>query len=229
MNPLPEHRKNLKIVTRDGTFQVGQVFAFASLALAYHDRLLHLVRSSDPAEMEDADIVFDAGGRYDPQRRRFDHDRKHRPSERDGVRLGAFGLIWQHLGLLAVSSVCPEIALPTAVAIWRHVDMHLVRPIDAGGHSDPGCPRAPLAGNLNEMNLLRGDDDVSDDAFFNAAGVANALLWRTIATASGDLTSGQAAGSMRRSGYERSPSCHNRCTGARSCRPVAVRMVPATA
>ncbi len=230
MNPLPTDRKSLKLVTHCGRFAADELFSFAALGLAYHDRALDLTRSVDPAELAGVDIAFGIGSRYDPQRRHFDARRNERPLRADGVPFSTFGLIWQHLGLLAISALCPGVAFPVAMAIWRHVDADLVHAIDLQASGLPGRPRNSITEFLNELKVLLDDDDASDNAFLRAAEIAEVHLRRAIADAASRLrASGRLSDPARAPRRIGIPNCRSRCARARECRSIADPLVRAMA
>ena len=51
----------LNIVTHDGTFHTDDVFACATLSLAFQGREIEIIRSREQARIDTADIVVDVG------------------------------------------------------------------------------------------------------------------------------------------------------------------------
>ena len=62
----------LVVATHSGPFHADDVMAWALLK-TFVDPDASLVRTRDPARIDQADIVVDVGGVYDPYTRRFDH------------------------------------------------------------------------------------------------------------------------------------------------------------
>ena len=58
--------------THSGKFHADDVLAWA-LLLEFYNPDLELVRTRDAQRIKEADIVFDVGGIFDPQQKRFDH------------------------------------------------------------------------------------------------------------------------------------------------------------
>jgi uncharacterized UPF0160 family protein len=82
----------LLAATHSGKFHADDVLAWALLRL-FHSRDTKLVRRREPYPFEQADIVFDVGGFYDPERMRFDHHQKEYEGE-----LSSAGMVldWLH-------------------------------------------------------------------------------------------------------------------------------------
>ncbi len=65
----------LIVATHDGPFHADDVMAVA-LVRVFVDPDARVIRSRDPARWEEADVVVDVGGRFDPVARRFDHHQR---------------------------------------------------------------------------------------------------------------------------------------------------------
>lgn len=89
------------LVTHEGSFHADDVFACAVLQI-YLDSVgedYKIIRTRDENIIAKADIVFDVGGIYDPEKNRFDHHQKGRAGEREsGIMYAAAGLVWKHFG-----------------------------------------------------------------------------------------------------------------------------------
>ena len=109
------------LVTHSGSFHSDDIFACATLMMHFNQHC-KVVRTRDESVIEQADVVFDVGGMYDPDKDRFDH---HQPggagTRENGVPYAAFGLVWKKYGPLVCGS--QEIA--------DAVERKLVQPIDA--------------------------------------------------------------------------------------------------
>ena len=87
--------------THDGEFHADEVLATAVLSSLWPDAAR--VRTRDRATVTAASVdqrtlVYDIGGRHDPEMRIFDHHQADGPLRADGTRYSAFGLIWQTYG-----------------------------------------------------------------------------------------------------------------------------------
>ena len=82
----------LLAATHSGKFHADDVLAWALIRL-FFSRDASLVRKREPYPFEEADIVFDVGGSYDPSRMRFDHHQKDYEGE-----LSSAGMVleWLH-------------------------------------------------------------------------------------------------------------------------------------
>lgn len=111
------------IVTHDGGFHADDVFAAATLSLYFEkiDQPFIIRRSREAYDIAKADIVFDVGMQYDPERGRFDHHQKGGALVRgNGVPYAAFGLVWKEYGMGLVEDE----------DVWQRVDDQLAAPID---------------------------------------------------------------------------------------------------
>ena len=142
---LGDEAATVKALTHSGNFHVDETLGYVILhyALAPHGDLRGRVLETAPADRLDfgrtrsperiraADIVFDVGGIYDPQKGRYDHHMKDKPLREDGVPYSAAGLLWKDYGIAAIRNILKapvdEAALPL---IWQSIDRSLVLPID---------------------------------------------------------------------------------------------------
>lgn len=111
----------MKIVTHNVKFHPDDVFAVATLLLRYPDS--EIIRTREQSLIDEADIVVDVGGVYDPIRKRFDHHQIEGAGTRDnGVPYASFGLVWKEYG----EEICGS------AEVAKIIDLSLVQPIDAG-------------------------------------------------------------------------------------------------
>jgi uncharacterized UPF0160 family protein len=151
------------IATHDGGFHADEVFALAALTILYPEATI--VRTRDPAQLAQADIVVDVGGEYDPARLRFDHHQRGGAGARDnGIPYAAFGLVWKHFG--------EQIAGSLEVAKW--IDRTFVSGIDAqdvgvalcAPHASGVTPTVP--DDLADLFCLAWDEEGDQEAQFKA-------------------------------------------------------------
>ncbi|MBX9635783.1 MAG: MYG1 family protein, partial [Magnetospirillum sp.] len=94
----------LKVATHSGTFHADDVFAYAILKAATGGQL-ELARTRDGEVLAQADVVFDVGGTYDPQARRYDHHMRDKPLRADGAPYSSAGLVWRDFGADAIRAL----------------------------------------------------------------------------------------------------------------------------
>lgn len=165
------------IVTHDSGFHTDDVFAAATLSLIFEkdDQPFIIRRSREASDIEKADIVFDVGGIYDPEKGRFDHHQTEGAGVREnGVPYASFGLVWKHFGMNLVDSEY----------LWQSIDNQLVAPIDAPDNgfslvtlTVPGIQPFYL-GDVISTLFSRGQDP--DREFFQAVLFAKRLLTESI-------------------------------------------------
>ena len=68
-----ESDKKIIVATHNGSFHTDDVFAVASLSLAFSNEGLQVVRTRDQEVIKSADIVVDVGRIHDVDKNRFDH------------------------------------------------------------------------------------------------------------------------------------------------------------
>lgn len=86
------------IVTHNGTHHADEALAVHLLRKLPTYKDMPLIRTRDPAVINDATIVVDVGAEYDPQRSRFDHHQRGFEETFDGkhkTKLSSAGLVWK--------------------------------------------------------------------------------------------------------------------------------------
>lgn len=164
----------LKAITHNGVFHADDVFAAAILQMAV---VYEIVRTRDDLVIKNADIVFDVGGEYDPERGRFDHHQRGGAGAREnGVPYAAAGLVWKKYG--------PELGLGPEVC--AEVDRRLIQPIDAvdngyalyegGRPTTEGVSHYSLSQVISALNPSWNSDEDADAAFEQAVQIAKTIL-----------------------------------------------------
>lgn len=167
----------MKLVTHSGTFHADDVFAFAVLRAALG--AVELVRSRDPAVIERADVVFDVGGLYEPERRRYDHHMRDRPLRPDGVTpYSSVGLVWRDYGGAALRSWLPGLDGTAAEAVWADLDGGLVVEIDRADNGVASVATGHLSQVAEAFNPVWDETRSEDAAFLEAADFAAGVLAR---------------------------------------------------
>ena len=123
------------IGTHPGPFHADETLAVACLRRMFNHHMA-LVRSRDPKELAECDLLVDVGGKYDGDRY-FDHHQKGAPVRENGVPYAGAGLIWKRYGeeiLTAdfmehhLGEACPSAML---VYMFERIDRFLFQPVDA--------------------------------------------------------------------------------------------------
>ncbi len=165
--------ERLIAVTHSGKFHADEVFGTAVLRTLYPE--LEVVRSRDPDVMRDADFVYDVGGIYDHNIRRYDHHQLGARKRNNGLTYSAFGLIWLHYGL----DYCGG-----DEGVHKAIDDQLVRGIDAGDNAervetpDPRAAEYGISQVIEQLNPIPGSGESYDGQFSIAVERASSILSR---------------------------------------------------
>ncbi|KVP17348.1 MYG1 family protein [Burkholderia ubonensis] len=128
----------IKLITHDRVAHADDTFAAAILRIAFGQVVVQRTRDPDILRMEagaPGTFLLDVGGRYDPDRRLFDH---HQP-EGAGFRnqqdkewpYATAGLVWKHYGEQAVRRMHPSLDDAGVDEIVQHIDDTVLKYIDA--------------------------------------------------------------------------------------------------
>lgn len=179
-----------RLVTHSGTFHADDVCAYAILADLYPEAALE--RTRDPARIAhdpEGSVVFDVGGVYDPDQRRFDHHQADAPTRPDGLAYASFGLVWEHLGREWLSTrqglpsdLVDAVHQGMAAGMVRAVDQVDVQAVPPGVHVPSTLSGLVFA--MNPQDGWTGQDRVSEEdrtsAFLDAAGFVRGALQREV-------------------------------------------------
>ena len=167
----------MRAVTHDGTFHADEVFAFAVLRTVQPE--IALTRTRDEAAVRAADLVFDVGGVFDAQTRRYDHHMRERALREDGATpYSSLGLIWRDYGVKAVRAFLGEAGPGMAEAVWREVDATLVLEIDRADNGIGSAGPGHLSSVIEAFNPAWDEPGDADAAFHAAADFAAGILVR---------------------------------------------------
>ncbi|CAD6890027.1 unnamed protein product [Tilletia controversa] len=89
------------IVTHSGTHHADEALAVFMLRKLPQYQSMPLVRTRDPALIDQGSIVVDVGAEYDPLRHRYDHHQRGFEETFDAqhsIKLSSAGLVWKHFG-----------------------------------------------------------------------------------------------------------------------------------
>ena len=167
------------IVTHNGNFHADDVFSIAALKIIFPS--FTLIRTRDNAIINDADVVIDVGGQYDPQTDRFDHHQRGGAGAREnGIPFSSFGLVWKKYGL----AICDD-----NQDVANALDAGLVSTIDAidCGHVEGVATGISLSQTISMFNPTWEEESNFDAAFEQAVEFAYTLLIRFVASARGGL------------------------------------------
>lgn len=134
---------SVTLVTHNGKFHADDIFACATLKLLLQKQNISFTveRTRDEQIINQADYVFDVGGIYDPEQKRFDHHQIGGAGNREnGTPYAAFGLVWKEYG----AQVCGS------DAIASFLDNRLVAPIDA---EDNGMSICSIHGDISPYKI----------------------------------------------------------------------------
>ncbi|EUB59187.1 UPF0160 protein MYG1, mitochondrial [Echinococcus granulosus] len=175
-----------KLGTHNGVFHCDEVLALAMLRQLPEYRNAVLVRSRDPARLQDCDVVFDVGGEFDPDRHRYDHHQTSfsktiqdfHPTLKPAVKLSSAGLIYAHFGKRVIASVLGEESSDSNVvkAVFPFLYAIFISEIDG---VDNGVPTAPvpltysihtdLSSRVDRLNPSWNKSDEDETECFNRA------------------------------------------------------------
>lgn len=128
----------IKLITHDRVAHADDTFAAAILQIAFGQVVVQRTRDPEIIRAESGapdTFMLDIGGRFDPERRLFDH---HQP-EGAGFRNQAMsewpyataGLVWKYYGAQAVRALHPTLDAADVDEIVRHIDDTVLKYIDA--------------------------------------------------------------------------------------------------
>jgi len=170
--------KDKTIVTHNGNFHADDVFSVAALRQIIPT--FTLIRTRDTKLIDNADIVIDVGGEYNPDSGRFDHHQRGGAGERaNGIPFSSFGLIWKKYGL----DICQGNHY-----VANAVDVNLVSVIDAVdcGYVEGVYQGISLSQTIAMFNPTWQEKGDFDSCFDEAVEFAVRILKRFIAAAAGD-------------------------------------------
>ena len=117
-------------VTHPGPYHADDVVAGAILRLLYGERFL-IERSEDRDRIAAADLVFDVGGEWVPERGRFDHHQGPTTKHPCGTPCASAGLLWSVYGKPLVAKECPDATDAQVMRITEAVRQLCILPVDA--------------------------------------------------------------------------------------------------
>ena len=115
--------------THNGIFHCDEVVAIAILEVTYAERLINVVRTRDPQELEQLDLVVDIGGGM------FDHHMAGFNVRRiTGEKYASAGLVWKNFAEKAIKSVMDDIQIfiddDEIEKVKQRIDKEVMIPVD---------------------------------------------------------------------------------------------------
>lgn len=119
------------VITHNGLFHADETFGTAFLSLLLGSEV-RVVRTCNPAQIEQAYVALDVGGVYDNAKLRYDHHQRDFLDVHEGtsIKLAACGLIWRHFGTCLITKLHPELDIEQVKSLWQSVDEAICRPVD---------------------------------------------------------------------------------------------------
>ncbi|EME68128.1 hypothetical protein H261_20033 [Paramagnetospirillum caucaseum] len=173
----------LKVATHNGTFHADDVFAFAILRAAAGGRI-ELARSRDRQDWDAAAVVFDVGGIYDREARRYDHHMRDKPLRPNGEPYSSAGLVWRDFGAAVIGHMLPEAPADAIARMVERVDAGLVRDVDLMDNGAMTPNPGHFSTVIEAFNATFVEDGRDENAaFLQAADIAALVLERACARA----------------------------------------------
>ncbi len=166
----------MKVITHSGTFHADDVFAFVVLRSALD--AFDFVRTREADVIGGADLVFDVGGIYDPEKGRYDHHMRDLPRRPDGTPYSSVGLIWRDYGRAALRHLVPGIDDDALDPVWRDIDAGFILAIDQADNGVASISPGHLSLLIEAFNPTWDSPQSYDEAFQEAAGFAESILLR---------------------------------------------------
>ncbi|MBR3324282.1 MYG1 family protein [Candidatus Saccharibacteria bacterium] len=172
-------------VTHTAPHHADEVFATAMLAILFP---VELYRTRDQAIIDSTNaIVYDVGGEFDPEKKRFDHHQKGFSEIRpDEITYSSAGLIWREYGVEIVKKLGENKGVDGEMAaeVVSRVDDALVRGIDArdNGQGEKGDSMS-VSSVISMFNALWDESEDADACFVKACEIAGMILEREVRVA----------------------------------------------
>ena len=183
INVYNQPTAEINAITHTPPHHADEVFATAMLAMVSN---VELLRTRNPKQIEnnpDA-IVYDVGGKYDPESKRFDHHQRDFAETRpDGTPYSSAGLIWREYGSDIVKKLGEDQQISDDEEIIaktvEHVDNDLIKDIDARDNGQAGTVEgASISSIIGNYNTRWDVDEDPNEEFLKACELAGNILER---------------------------------------------------
>lgn len=124
------------IATHDGTFHWDDCLAVWLLRQHPDYLTATIIRTRRQELLDEADVVVDVGGVYDPATGRFDHHQREFDlffsQEYHGERMSAAGLVYRHFGREVLRHLFPQVSATRDFEwLYQYIYRYYIRVIDA--------------------------------------------------------------------------------------------------
>jgi len=152
-------RLAMKIGTHSGAFHADEVLATTMLRILPKYKDAEIVRTRDPAQLAECDIVVDVGAVFDPASHRYDHHQKSfsesvstlMPGKKWTTKLSSAGLVYVHFGKDILKEILKSDDEVFVDKIFDKVYSNFMEEIDAhdnGISSREGEPRFQITTDI---------------------------------------------------------------------------------
>ncbi|SCV73774.1 BQ2448_6204 [Microbotryum intermedium] len=182
------------IGTHSGTFHADEALAVFLLRLLPEYAQAEVMRSRDPAVLDECTVVVDVGGTYEPERLRFDHHQRGF-NETFGhghvTKLSSAGLVYKHFGRAILAHVLdlPQQS-PTIDTLYLKLYADFVEAFDGidngiAAQSGPSLyiSRTDISSRIGYLNPRWNEscsDAILDERFLKASQLAGTELLQRV-------------------------------------------------
>ena len=196
----------IKLGTHSGPFHADDVIAGAILIDLYDEAAF--VRSRNPAVLAECEVVWDVGGVYDPDAKRYDHHQAGCKASWPGTDalLSSAGMVWLHHGYSFLDSL--DVPEEHMEEVRDRVYLEMICHIDAIDIGvGPLTAEAHIGGTLSRalglLNPPRGSsEDEELDRFCAAVEFGREVLAGKVREVSQDIADRQLAVDLSSTGEE---------------------------
>lgn len=151
------------VVTHNGMFHADDVYAIALVKMMKLPGYRKVIRTRDPALMEDAQLVIDVGFKYDGVKY-FDHHQKEGcPTFSDGQKKAACSLVWDKFGEGWLLSELRDPEMTGYVFEKMHKFFKGISEWDNGNRHRGNVMN--ISEEISLMNISPTNDYIQDDMF----------------------------------------------------------------
>uniref|UniRef100_A0A0K6S812 Metal-dependent protein hydrolase n=1 Tax=Chromera velia CCMP2878 TaxID=1169474 RepID=A0A0K6S812_9ALVE len=157
-------KRQAVLATHSGKFHCDEVLGMAMLRLLPRYQHAKIVRSRNPSELQEADVVIDVGAVFDPEALRFDHHQReftevfgHGGFEK--TKLSSAGLVYKFFGKEILKTHFGVSDDETVELLFLRVYENLMESVDAIDNGVQICEGAPkykirtdLASRVDRLN-----------------------------------------------------------------------------
>lgn len=168
--------------THNGIFHCDEVVAIAILEVTYAEKLINVVRTRDPQELEQLDLVVDIGGGM------FDHHMAgFNVCRSTGEKYASAGLVWKTFAEKAIKSVMGDIQLfiddDEIEKVKQRIDKEVMIPIDMEDNGESEANSSHIFSFISKFLPLwteKPDYLAYDAAFSQVETIVFDILWEII-------------------------------------------------